>query len=69
VFASEAVDERPRVAAQQAFNAKSEKWQDSDKGIQVRSWVERWEVSLHDVDLELPEPLTEIDPDDHAGRN
>ena len=55
-------------AAQQTFDAKSEKWQDSDKGIQVRSWIEQWEVSLDDVDLELPEPLTEIDPDDHAGQ-
>jgi hypothetical protein len=55
-------------AAQQAFDAKSEKWQDSDKGIQVRSWIEQWEVSLDDVDLELPEPLSEIDPDDHAGQ-
>jgi hypothetical protein len=55
-------------AAQPAFDAKSEKWQDSDKGIQVRSWIEQWEVSLDDVDLELPEPLTEIDPDDHAGQ-
>ena len=55
-------------AAQEAFDAKSEKWQSSDKGIEARSWIEQWEVSLDDVDLELPEPLTEIDPDDHAGQ-
>ena len=24
-------------------------------------------MSLDDVDLELPEPLEEIDPDEHAG--
>jgi multidrug efflux pump subunit AcrA (membrane-fusion protein) len=53
--------------AQDEFDAKSEKWQASDKGIQVRTWIEQWEVSLDDVDLELPESLTEIDPDDHAG--
>lgn len=53
--------------AQDEFDAKSEKWQASDKGIQVRTWIEQWEVSLDDVDLELPEALTEIDADDHAG--
>jgi hypothetical protein len=63
---------RPLVAvvtetAQAKFDAKSEKWQESDTGIQVRSWIEQWEMSLDDVDLELPEPLTEIDPDEHAG--
>ena len=41
-------------AAQEEFDAKSEKWQDSDKGVQVRSWIEQWEVSLDDVDLECP---------------
>jgi hypothetical protein len=55
-------------AAQGEFDAKSEKWQDSDKGIQVRSWTEQREVSLDDVDLELPETLTEIDLDDQAGQ-
>jgi chromosome segregation ATPase len=53
-------------AAQEAFDAKSERWQDSDNGIQVRIWIEQWEISLDDVDLELPEPLEEIDPDEHA---
>jgi hypothetical protein len=48
--------------AQEDFDAKSERWQDSDTGIQVRSWIEQWEMSLDDVDLELPEPLEEIDP-------
>jgi outer membrane protein TolC len=26
--------------AQEQFDAKSEKWQESDKGIEVRSWIE-----------------------------
>jgi len=30
-------------------------------------WIEQWEMSLDDVDLDLPEPLEEIDPDGHAG--
>jgi hypothetical protein len=54
--------------AQEQFDAKSEKWQESDKGIEVRSWIEQWEMSLDDIDLELPEPLPEIDPDEQAGQ-
>jgi hypothetical protein len=52
--------------AQEVFEAKSERWQDSDSGIQVRAWIEQWEMSLDDIDLDLPEPLEEIDPDEHA---
>ncbi len=52
--------------AQDIFDAKSDKWQESDKGLQVRSWIEQWEVSLDDVDLDLAEPLAEIDPEEHA---
>jgi hypothetical protein len=54
-------------AAQEQFDAKSERWQDSENGIQVWTWIEQWEMSLDDADLELPEPLEEIDPDEHAG--
>jgi hypothetical protein len=52
--------------AQEAFDAKSERWQDSEKGVKVRSWIEQWEMSLDDVELELPEELEAIDPDEHA---
>ena len=52
---------------QAAFDAKSEKWQASDKGVQVRGWIEQWEMSLDDVDLELPEPLGEVDAEEPAG--
>ena len=55
-------------AAQEEFDAKSQRWQDSEKGIGVRSWIEQWEMSLDDVELELPEGLEEIDPDEHADR-
>ena len=54
-------------AAQGEFDAKSEKWQDGEKGTRIRNWIEQWEMSLDDVDLGLPEPLEEIDPDEHAG--
>jgi chromosome segregation ATPase len=56
------------AVAQQKFDAKSGKWQESDKGIQARCWIEQWEMDLDDVDLDLAEPLTEIDPDESAGR-
>ena len=52
--------------AQEAFEAKSQRWQDSEKGVGVRSWIEQWEMSLDDVELELPGELEEIDPDEHA---
>jgi cell division septum initiation protein DivIVA len=53
-------------AARDEFDVRSERWQGSDKGIEVRSWIERWEVTLDDIDLEVPEPLAEIDPEEHA---
>ena len=34
----------------------------------MRSWIEQWEMSLDDVELELPGELEEIDPDEHADR-
>jgi hypothetical protein len=53
--------------AEERFYAKSEKWQESDKGLWVRGWIEQWEMSLDDIDLELSEPLKEIDPYEQAG--
>jgi hypothetical protein len=55
-------------SAQEQFDAKSERWQDSDQGVWVRAWIEQWQMSLDDIDLELPEPLEEIDPEEHAGQ-
>ena len=54
--------------AQAQFDSKSEKWQDSDAGVQVRIWIEQWEMSLDNVELDLPEPLEDIDPEEHAGQ-
>jgi hypothetical protein len=45
------------TAAQEAFDAKSDKWQDSDKGDQVRHWIEQWEMSLDEV-APAPRPAT-----------
>ena len=33
----------------------------------MRSWIEQWEMSLDDVDLDLPEALPEVDPEAPAG--
>lgn len=55
------------ATAQAAFDAKSGKWQESDRGIQVRVWIEQWEVSLDDLDLELPAALSEVACDEQAG--
>jgi hypothetical protein len=53
--------------AQAQFDTKSERWQDGETGIQVRNWIEHWEMTLDEVDLDLPEPPEELDPETHAG--
>jgi cell division septum initiation protein DivIVA len=52
--------------ARDAFDARSERWRESNAGIEVRIWIEQWELSLDDIDLEVPESLTEVDPEEHA---
>jgi hypothetical protein len=52
--------------AQKEFDAKSERWQISERGEQVREWIEQWELGLEEVELALPELLDEIDPEEHA---
>jgi hypothetical protein len=54
-------------AAQAEFDVKAERWKDSDKGVRARDWIERWQINLDDVELALPEPLDELDPEEHAG--
>ena len=54
--------------AQAQFDARSERWQDGETGTRVRSWIDEWEMTLDDLDLDLPEPLEELDPDRHAGK-
>jgi hypothetical protein len=53
--------------AQARFDAKSERWQDGEAGTRFRSWIEHWEMTLEEVDLDLPEPLEQLDPETHAG--
>ena len=53
--------------AQAQFDARSERWQDGETGTRVRSWIDEWEMTLDDLDLDLPEPLEELDLDLHAG--
>jgi hypothetical protein len=54
-------------AAQEEFDAKSERWQNGENGMRVRTWIEQWEMSLDDIELDLPEPQEQIDPEEHAG--
>ena len=53
--------------AQTRFDARFERWQESETGILVRSWIDEWEMNLDELDLALPEPLEELDPNLHAG--
>jgi hypothetical protein len=55
-------------SAREQFDAKSDRWQDGENGMRVRSWIEQWEMSLDDIELDLPESLEEIDPEEHAGQ-
>jgi hypothetical protein len=54
-------------SAREQFDAKSNRWQNGDNGMRVQSWIEQWEMILDDIELDLPEPLEEIDPEGHAG--
>jgi hypothetical protein len=53
--------------ALERYDAKSERWQDSDAGIRVRMWIEEWEAGVDDVELVLPDLLDTVDPDNYAG--
>lgn len=44
------------------YGDKSEKWQESEKGEAVRSWIDEWEgAELDDLEIEFPEELDEPD--------
>jgi hypothetical protein len=54
------------VAASVAESAQTlfddnERWQDGETGNQVGTWIDYSELSLDEVDLDLPEPLEELD--------
>jgi archaellum component FlaC len=55
-----------RQTAQDAFEEKSEKWQESDNGQKAANFIEEWDnADLFDHEIDFPEP---IDPEapDHA---
>jgi hypothetical protein len=54
------------AAAPDEFDAKSQRWQRGETGGRVRDWIERWEIMLDDVDLEITGPLTDIGADEHG---
>lgn len=52
------------------FDDKSEKWQEGDKGQQVREWIDAWQNEpFEDVEITFPEELELPDEEsDHDGR-
>lgn len=51
--------------ARDAFDEKSERWQEGDKGAALSSWADELEgVDLEDMEIDLPEDI-EL-PDGHA---
>jgi len=52
--------------AQAQFDTRFKRWQDSETGVRVRSWIDGWEMNLDELDLALPEPLEAFDPGVHA---
>jgi len=73
--AQEALNERVREAkewcdgvqddAQQAYDARSERWREGDAGQEYAQWLEALSPDLPEVELEFPEDLEPLD-DDHA---
>jgi hypothetical protein len=57
-------------AADGQFDDKSEKWQEGDKGQQVREWIDAWQNEPFDaIELSFPEELAlEDEESDHDGR-
>jgi hypothetical protein len=52
--------------AREQFDAKTDRWQSGENGMRVRTWIEQWEMILDDIELGVPEPLEEVDPEEHA---
>lgn len=51
--------------AQQAFDERSERWQESDRGQNYQSWIEALDPSLEAVEIDFPEDV-ELSGDDPA---
>jgi hypothetical protein len=55
--------------AREGYDDKSPRWQESDKGVGADRWIREWEeISLEDADIEVAEPLEEIDQSELAGQ-
>jgi hypothetical protein len=53
---------------QEDYEDMSDKWKEGFAGGSVANWIEALsEISIDDVEIDLPEPLDEIDPAEHAG--
>ena len=51
-------------SAREQFEAKSERWQEGEKGQQAREWIERWEMGLDEMTRSTRAP-----PGDRARRH
>jgi hypothetical protein len=40
-----------------AYEAKTERWQESEAGEKVSVWLEEWDTELDTIDLEPPDPI------------
>jgi hypothetical protein len=42
---------------------KSEKWQESDAGVEYQDWMDQWDGEIDEVDFDAPEDIDEPDVD------
>jgi len=56
--------------AEEQFGDKSEKWQEGEKGVAAREWIDAWQnEDLNAVEIEFPDELSLPDDEtDHDGR-
>ncbi len=43
--------------AQEYYDERSEKWQESDKGQSYQEWIDEWEADLDEIEVEQPDEL------------
>lgn len=50
--------------AQEHYDNRSEKWQDSDAGNALTAWIDTWGEELQNLDIDEPEPIDEPDTEE-----
>ena len=46
------------------YDDKSEKWQEGEKGTAVRDWIDTFEIDFMDIDVEVPNDISEAECDE-----